>query len=166
MSVPISLLAVQKVKSLLTEGEALSQAVTALGQAFNLRLPPLRTGNIFISSMSAELGDRNAQMTYPRICLATFSLQNLQIEKFCAFSGVANITAEIFSSGDRLEDSDSWIHYYVEAFTSILREGIGDWGDGVFFGGAYECQMLPPKPGGLGFAQAAKVSFDLQISRD
>ena len=163
---PISLLALQKVQDLLANGDVLSQTINTMSAESGLRIPTIRTSNILISSASAEMGDRNAQLTYPRACLSVSAVQNAHLEKFRSFSGNVTVLAEILASGNRVADADQWIHYYVEAMTGILRKGAGDWGDGVFFGGMYDCQILAPKPGGLGFAQAAKVSFDLQVSRD
>ena len=59
---------------------------------------------------------------------------------------------------------DQWIHFYVEAVTNILQTNIGDWGDGMFYPGAYEIQLTPPKTGGLGFVQSAKLTFNLNAS--
>jgi len=78
----------------------------------------------------------------------------------------AAVIAEVWASGNLVNDTDQWIHFYVEAVTDILRQNIGDWGDGIFFSGIYDVQFQPPKSGGVGFVQSAKVSCNLNVSRN
>ena len=74
--------------------------------------------------------------------------------------------AELWASANLLQETDQWIHFYVEAMTDILRQNIGDWGDGIFFSGAYEVQFQPPKVGGFGWVESAKVTCNLNVSRN
>jgi hypothetical protein len=50
--------------------------------------------------------------------------------------------------------------------TSVLRGQIGDWGNGIFFSGMYEVQFQPPKSGGLGYVQSAKVTLIFNVSQN
>ena len=59
---------------------------------------------------------------------------------------------------------DQWIHFYVESVADILQTSVGDWGDGVFYPGAYEVQFNSPKAGGLGFVESAKLSLSVNVS--
>ncbi|MFL6463805.1 MAG: hypothetical protein ACJ73N_05280 [Bryobacteraceae bacterium] len=112
------------------------------------------------------MNDRDIQFTYPRVCLYTSGVKNTQMEKFRSLSGSLTAVADVWASGNLVGDTDQWIHFYVEAITNILRKSVGDWGDGIFFPGVYDVQFQPPKVGGLGFAQIARISFNLNVSRN
>ncbi len=161
---PISLLAAQTLAAKLTTGEALTELLASLANDVSILVPPIASNQILTSSVPMGLGDNNAQFTYPRVCIYSSGVKNTQVEKFRAFSGETSITAEIWASGDLITDVDTWIHFYVEAVTTILRNTAGDWGNGISFWGAYEVQFQAPKIGGLGFVQSAKVTFDLAVS--
>jgi hypothetical protein len=161
---PISLLAIQKVSALFTNGNAYQQALARIGLAAQTSIPQMSASQIVASSAAPELADRNIQLSYPRICLYTSTIQNKQTEKFASFSGTVAITAEIWASANLLTQVDQWIHYYVESAAELLSANIGDWGDGFFFGGKYDAQFQAPKPGGLGFVESCKVSLTLNVS--
>ncbi|MGH9619657.1 MAG: hypothetical protein ACRD45_08120 [Bryobacteraceae bacterium] len=110
------------------------------------------------------MGDDNVQLTYPRICIYPWTVKNTKAEKFRSFSGTVSVVAEIWASGDLVQQIDEWIHFYVEAYTLLLRENTGDWKDGVFFSGIYDVQFQSPKAGGLGFVESAKVTCVLNAS--
>jgi hypothetical protein len=162
--VPLTLLAAQKVSGLLTNSNALPQAVAALASACSVNVPAISSAQIVLSSVNADLGDMNLQLDYPRICIYSSAVKNTQIEKFRSFSGSVTITAEVFASGNLISDIDQWVHFYVEGVTQILRQNIGDWGDGMFFPGTYDVQLQAPKTGGLGFVESAKVSCNINVS--
>ncbi len=162
--VPLTLLAAQKVSGLLTNSNALQQAVAALASACSVNVPTITSAQVVMSSASTDLGDLNLQLDYPRICIYSSAVKNTQIEKFRSFSGSVTITAEVFASGNLISDIDQWIHFYVEGVTQILRQNIGDWGNGMFFPGIYDVQLQAPKAGGLGFVESAKVSCSINVS--
>jgi hypothetical protein len=162
--VPLTLLAAQKVSGLLTNSNALQQTVANLASACGVTVPSISSAQVVMSSVSADLGDMNLQLAYPRICIYSSAVKNTQIEKFRSFSGSVTITAEVFASGNLISDIDQWIHFYVEGVTQILRQNIGDWGDGMFFPGTYDVQLQATKTGGLGFVESAKVSCIINVS--
>ncbi len=164
--IPITLIGLRKTSTLLRSADALTKILEAANSEFNLKVPLIRSQNIVLSAASAELGDRNVQLTYPRVCLFSTGTKNSREEKYRAFSGTVSVIAEILASGNLVNETDEWVHYYAEAVTGLLRENAGDWGDGIFFGGVYEVSFQAPKVGGLGFVQAARVSFNLIASRD
>ena len=163
---PTTLLAAQKVFNLLTAANALQQEVTSLALDANANVPVITSSEVVLSSISPDLGDKDVQLTYPRVALYSSGLKNTQAEKFRSLSGSVAVVAEIWSSANMVTQSDQWIHFYVEAVTQILRKNIGDWGDGMFFSGAYEIQFQQPKAGGFGFVQSAKVTCNLNVSRN
>jgi hypothetical protein len=46
----------------------------------------------------------------------------------------------------------------------VLDAHRGDWGGGMFFAGGYEVSFGTTKHGGKNFIQAAKVTFDVDVS--
>ncbi len=163
---PITILAAEKVAGLLTSGNALQQQISRLASSNNSQVPRLSSDQVILSSAPSPIADLNEQLTYPRICLYASGLKNTQIEKFRSLSGTVSVTGDVWASGNLVEDVDRWIHFYVEAFTDILRQNIGDWGDGIFFSGMYEVQFQPPKAGGFGYIESAKVTCNLNVSQN
>lgn len=163
---PLTMLAAQKVFNLLANGNALGQQINSIASANNIEVPPITSGQVLLSSAPAAIGDMNIQLTYPRVSLYSSILKNIQTEKFRSLSGTILVIAEIWASANLVTQTDEWIHYYVEAVTEILRQNVGDWGDGFFFAGAYDVQLQPPKPGGIGYVESAKVTCNLNVSRN
>ena len=161
---PLTLLAAQKVSDLLTTDNALQQVIAAMETQFGVNLPQLSPGQIVLSSASADIADKDVQLTYPRVCIYSAQVKNTQVEKFRSFSGTVAVAAEVWSSANLVQDTDQCLHYYLEAVTSILRANLGDWGDGVFFSGAYDVQLQAPKAGGFGYVESAKITCNLNVS--
>jgi hypothetical protein len=163
---PVTILASQKLANLLTGNDALEQQIAAIAAVANLQIPPITADQVVFSSASPEIGDKNIQLTYPRVCLYSSALKNTHIEKFKSLSGTVSVMTEIWASGNLVSDTDQWIHFYVEAVTEIYRQNVGNLNDGLYFSGAYEVQFQPPKAAGLGFAQSAKVACTLNVSQN
>jgi hypothetical protein len=161
---PISTLAVQKLISILTTGNALQQTLAAIEATAQVQVPVISTTQIVASSAAPDLADNNLQMSYPRVCVYTNGIQNKQIEKFRSFSGTLTVVVEIWASANLLTQTDQWIHFYIEAVTELLRSNIGDWGNGFFFSGKYDVQFQPPKAGGFGFVESSKLTITLNVS--
>ena len=162
--IPLTLLAAQKLSGLLTNANTLQQTVSDLASACSVNVPPITSAQVIMSSASADVADMNLQLTYPRVCVYSSALKNTQAEKFRSFSGSVTITAEVFASGSLVSDTDQWIHFYAEGMTQILRQNIGDWGNGMFFSGVYDIQLQPPKVGGFGYVESAKVTCSINVS--
>ena len=163
---PLTLLAAEKLSALLVNGNALSIQISAIANSSNQTVPSIPSSQIVLSSATPDIGDKNLQFTYPRVCLYSIGLKNTHIEKFRSLSGTVSVIADIWVSANLLQDADNWSHFYVEALTNILRLSIGDWGDGVFFSGAYDVQFQPAKAGGFGFVELAKVTCNVNVSRN
>lgn len=166
MTLPITILATQKLANLLTSNNSLQQQIAAIGALAGAAVPPITANQVVLSSASPDMGDKNVQLTYPRVCLYSSAVKNNHIEKFKSLSGTVSVNTEIWASGNLVSDTDQWIHFYVEAVTEIYRQNIGSLGDGVYFSGAYEVQFQPPKAGGVGFSQSAKVTCILNVSQN
>src|SRR5690348_995957 len=161
---PLSLLAARTFLSKVTDADALQQQIAAISTGMMVSVPPIPSERVVLSSIPAELADNNVQLSYPRLCIYSSSLRNSQVEKFRSFSGQVILVAEIWASGDLITEVDTWIHFYVEGLANILRSNTGDWGNGIFYSGAYDVQFQPPKQGGLGFVEAAQLTFALNVS--
>lgn len=161
---PLTLLAARKFAGLLTTNDLLPQTIAGLAQSAGVSVPLITSNQIVVSSAPREIGDREIAFPYPRLCVYSSQMKNTQQEKFRSFSGAIAVVAEIWSSGNLMDDSDQWIHYYVEGLTSILRANRGDWGDGFLFSGIYDVQLQPPKIGGFGYVELARLTCGLNVS--
>lgn len=165
MALPVTMLASQKLANLLISNNALQQQISTIAALANLNVPVISSSQVVLSSASPDIGDKNIQLTYPRVCLYSSAVKNALLEKFKSLSGTVTVTIEVWASGNFVTDTDQWIHFYVEAATEILRRNVGDLNDGFYFSGAYEIQFQRPKAGGLGFAQSAKITCILNVSQ-
>jgi hypothetical protein len=163
---PLTILVAQKVSDLLVMGNALQQQIDMIAKACNKTVPLIGLGQVVLSSASPDLGDKAVQLTYSRVCLYSAGLRNTRLEKFRSLSGSIAVVADIWASANLVDEVDEWIHFYVEAITNILGQNIGDWGDGIFFSGAYDVQFQIPKVGGIGYVESAKLTCNLNISRN
>ena len=162
--VPLTLLAAQKVVNVLTTANALSAEFVSLSSAGSMPIPAIANNQIVLSSAAPDVADKDIQLTYPRICVYSETVKNSQTEKFRSFSGSIGVQADIWASADMATQTDIWVHFYLEAVTSVLRRNIGDWGDGMFFNGKYDIKLQPPKAGGFGFVQLAVINCTLEVS--
>lgn len=163
---PITLLAAHKLAALLTTSSAISAAISAMAAENGIDIPVISADQVFLSSAPASMAELQQELGYPRISVFSTKARNTQFEKFRTLSGTITVSAEIAATADLLSDVDTWIHFYIEAITSILRENRGDWGDGVFYSGAYDVDVQPPKPGASGFLQLARINFEVGVSRN
>lgn len=161
---PLTLLATNKLLNLLTANNALAQAINTSAAAAGVGVAPLNPGQIYSSFITPDLGDLDLQMTYPRVCVYAGQLLNSQREKFRAFSGVALLSADVWSSASLEQDTEMALHFYAEGIAGLLRRNVGDWGDGFRYSGIYDVKMQTPKVGGLGFVQSARITCNLDVS--
>jgi hypothetical protein len=161
---PLTLLAPEKMVKLLTTNSALQIAVNTIASETGVVLPPIAPSQILVTAISPDLADKNAQLTYPRVCLYCTQVKNTQAQKFRTFSGTVALVAEVWFSGNLLSPTATGLHYYVEAVSSILRANQGDWGGGFYFTGVYDVQTQPPKPGGFGFVESARITCSLDVN--
>jgi hypothetical protein len=72
---------------------------------------------------------------------------------------------EVRHSQDRLEGIEEALEQQTDAVTQALSASRGDWGDGLFYAGAYKVSFGRMARGGRNFTQAAKVTFEIGVSR-
>lgn len=163
---PTSILAAKKLAALLTNASAIQGEISSISAESGIEVPVIPASQVYLSSAPAGMAELQQELGYPRVSVFSTRVKNTQVEKFRSLSGSVTVTAEIAATADLLSDVDTWIHFYVEAITNILRENRGDWNDGVFYSGAYEVDIQPPKPGASGFLQIARVNFEVGVSRN
>ena len=164
--IPMTIAAAQKAWTLLTATDAMSAQVSALATSAGIAVPAIPADQVYVSSASTGMAELEQEPGYPRVALWSSRLKNTQIEKFRSVSGTVTVTAEIAATAELIGDVDTWIHYYVEALTTVLSNNRGDWGEGAFYGGGFDVEILPPKTGGTGFLQIARINFDVGVGRN
>ena len=162
---PITILAASQAQSLLSSNGALGQQIQALGTAAGVVVPTITPSQVVLSSAGPDIGDKDVQLTYPRVCLYSTGLKNTQVEKYRSLSGSLSVVADVWASAALVSDSDAWIHYYFAAVASVFSANIGDWGNGIFFPGLYDVEFQAPKAGGLGFVQSVRITLHLIVSQ-
>ena len=85
-------------------------------------------------------------------------------EKFRSFSGTVQLVIEVRHSADRLEGMEYALEQMADTVTGILSASRGDWGNGMFYSGAYQVSYGSVKRGGRNFLQTAKVSCEVGVS--
>ena len=156
----------KKLVNILAGDDGIAAVAAAMSAQQAVSLPPILAQQIISQNVAAEMSDKSLGSKYPLVYVYCTKVVNQLREKFRTFSGEAQMTVEARVSQDRLEDLETRVHSYVDAITLILDARRGDWGDGVFYSGAYEIAFSGVKHGGSNFIQVAKVSFVLEISTD
>jgi hypothetical protein len=116
-------------------------------------------------NVAADLAEKTAGVRYPVVNIYCEKIINDHKEKFRTFSGRVQVAAEIRLSQDRLTGLTDALETFVDAVSDVLAKNRGDWGDGMFYGGAYEVIFTAIKHGGKNFIQSAKVTFDVEVSK-
>jgi len=161
---PLTLMGPQKVVSLLTTNSALQMAVNAIAEQTGQVLPPIANTQIVITSISPDLADKNAQLTYPRVCVHATQVNNTHMEKFRSFSGGLVVVTDLYFSSNLITPTETGLHYYLQGIASILQANEGDWGDGFYYSGLYDVQLQPAKAGGFGFVESARITCALDVN--
>lgn len=158
-------LAVKTLGGLLRGDAGLGFAVGQLAAQEGVELGGISGAQIVERNVAAELVERKTGAAYPGFYVYCNRLSNTLREKFQIFSGRAQMVVEIRATHDHLDDLDRQVRLYVEAVTQVLDLNRGEWGRGMFFGGAYEVSVGPIRQGGRNFLQTATVEFALEISQ-
>jgi hypothetical protein len=161
---PLTILTAQTLVNLLTANAAIETEVSSIAQQAGAVVPVIPSSQVYLSSAPAAMADLQQELGYPRITVYSSKLSNNQVEKFRTLSGVVTVTADINATADLVTNVDSYIHFYIEAVSNILRANRGDWGNGIFYSGAYEIAIQPPVTGGSGFLQLARISLEVGVS--
>lgn len=122
--------------------------------------PPMR-----ILNAAAELMERSGVAQYPVVSVYVEKVVNELREKFRSFSGTVQMAIEVRQSQDRMEGIETALEAQTDAVTAALSASRGDWGDGAYYAGGYQVTFGRMTRGGKNFTQAAKVTFEIGVSR-
>ena len=117
-------------------------------------------------NVSADIAERSTALKYPVANVYCEKIVNELKEKFRRFSGGVQMVIELRHSHDRLDGLQERLELYADATMAWLHASRGDWSDGMFYGGQYEVSFGPVKQGGRNFIQAAKVTFEIGVSKN
>jgi hypothetical protein len=154
-----------KVIQRITGPSGVNSGLAALTQGESAPANPLDTGQVRSQNVAADVAERSTTVQYPAVNVYCEKIVNSLQEKFRTFSGSVQMAMELRHSQDRLDGLQDALELYTDALTQVLNGGRGDWGDGMFYGGAYEVSFGPVKKGGKNFIQVAKVTFEIGVSR-
>jgi hypothetical protein len=116
---------------------------------------------VLSQNVAADLVDKTTSVQYPALSVYCEKISNDLTEKFRSFSGRVQLAIDVRQSQDRLDGIEDALEQYTDAVTASR----GDWGDGMFFAGAYQVSFGAVKKGGKNFTQAAKITFEVGVSR-
>lgn len=119
-----------------------------------------------MTNIAADLAEKSSVARYPLVQVYCERVMNQVKEKYRRFSGTVRMVAETRVSHIGIEGIEESSHFLADAITEVLDASRGGWGNGMYFGGAYEVSYGPVKPGGKNFLQVTKVSFDVEVSSD
>src|SRR5580700_3859752 len=139
--------------------------LAALTQGETAPASPLDMAQVRSQNVAADVAERSTTVQYPAVNVYCEKIVNSLQEKFRTFSGSVQMAMELRHSQDRLDGLQDALELYTDALTQVLNVGRGDWGDGMFYGGAYQVSFGPVKKGGKNFIQVAKVTFEIGVSR-
>jgi hypothetical protein len=152
------------VADLLSGAGGLQTKINDTASAESLPTVSISAQQIIKQNLPPDLVERTAGIKYPCVYVYCEKALNQMREKSRVFSGQTVMAIEIRVSSDRLENLDAQLNVLVDAVTSTLDQNRGALGAGVFYGGAYEIGFGGVKHGGKNFIQAAKLTFNLEIS--
>jgi hypothetical protein len=150
----------------ITAPSGMNSMLGALAMPDSSLAKPVIVGQVRAQNVAPELAERSQTMTYPSLNVYCEKIANTLKEKFRSFSGSVQMTIEVRHSQDRLEGLQDALELYVDSVTQVLDAERGDWGSGMFYAGGYEVTLAAVKHGGKNFAQAAKITFQIGVSRN
>jgi Uma2 family endonuclease len=153
-----------KVLEILAAPTGLSATLAAIAEAEQTALAEIPPAHIVRQNVSAEIVERNTGTRYPLVQVYCEKLSNSLKEKFRRFSGKAHMAVEVRVSQDRLEGLERKVQLYADGLMQVLDGSRGDWGNGMYYAGGYEAAFGAVKHGGRNFLQAAKISFEVEVS--
>jgi hypothetical protein len=151
--------------SLLTGTSGVNSYLSAVAQGNGQPFCPLSAAQVRAQNVAPDIADQSNTMQYPAVNVYCEKIVNNLVEKFRAFSGNVQTTIELRHSQDRLDGLQDALENYADAIMQVLNSNRGDWGSGMFYGGAYQVAFGAVKHGGKNFQQVAKITFEIGVSR-
>ena len=125
----------------------------------------LDAAQVYSQNVAPDVAERSGMAQYPVANVYCEKIVNNHTEKFRTFSGSVQMAIELRHSQDRLEGLQESLELYVDSVMQVLNAGRGDWGDGMFYTGEYQASFGAVKHGGKNFIQAAKITFEIGVSK-
>jgi hypothetical protein len=161
----ISSAAASKVIGRMTGPSGMNAGLAALTAPDSLLAAPIEAAQVRAQNVAAELAERSTTVRYPAVHVYCEKIVNDLGEKFRSFSGKVQMAIDLCHSQDKLNGLQEALELYADSITQMLDAARGDWGDGMFYAGGYEVALGAVKRGGKNFTQAAKVTFQIGVSR-
>ena len=158
--------ATAKVVQRITGPVGVNASLGALTQSEREFAGLIESTQVRAQNAASDIAERALGMKYPAVQVYCEKIANDLREKFRRFSGTAKMAIEIRQSQDRLEGLQERLELYADAVMHVLSGSRGDWGDGMYYAGAYEVAFSPVKQGGKNFMQVAKVTFEIGVNRN
>ncbi len=165
MTTTIGSLITSQVIQLLTGSSGVNSYLAASTQDNGQAMVPLSALQVRAQNVSAEIADQSNTMQYPAVNVYCEKIVNSLIEKFRSLSGNVQTTIELRFSQDRLDGLQDVLENYTDGIIQVLNANRGDWGNGMFYTGAYQVLFGAVKHGGKNFLQVAKIVFEIGVSR-
>ena len=166
MSSKLGSAAAGKVMERITAPGGMNANLAALTAPDSLLAAPIEAAQVRAQNVAADLAERSGPMRYPAVQVYCEKIVNELSEKFRSFSGKVQMAIELRHSQDKLTGLQDAVALYVDSITQMLDGARGDWGDGMFYAGGYEVAIGAVKQGGRNFMQAAKITFQMGVSRN
>jgi len=115
---------------------------------------------------SPDLSEKQARVRYPPLSVYCEKIENRLTEKFRRFSGIVRMVIEVRVGGSHLDSLLDHLQDQTDAVLDTLERKRGDWGNGLFWSGAYEVTFSAAKHGGPNYLQTAKIVCDFTLGRD
>ena len=154
-----------KVVGRLTGPTGVTSGLAALTLADPSAPGPLQDAQVRPQNVAADLAERGDLVQYPSINVYCEKVANQLEEKFRTFSGRVQMAIELRHSQDRLDGLQDGLELYCDAVLQVLHASRGDWGDGMFYCGAYQVTFGAVKHGGKNYIQGAKITFEIGVSK-
>jgi hypothetical protein len=146
--------------------ERLTGSTDASATAGSLTAAGFEGAVVRAQNAAADIVERAGAARYPVVSVYCEKVVNDLREKFRRFSGRAQIAIEVRHSQDRLDGMEDTLEQQTDAITQALGDSRGDWGDGMYYAGAYEVTFGRVARGGKNFTQVAKVTFEIGVNRN
>lgn len=154
-----------QVIQMITGSAGVNSGLAALIEPGGTPAGQLDAAQVRSQNVAADVAEKANIVQYPLVNVYCEKISNTLVEKFRTFSGTAQMAIEVRHSQDQLDGLQDAVELYADAVMQTLNSGRGDWGDGMFYGGAYDVSFGPIKKGGRNFIQVAKVTFEIGVSR-
>jgi hypothetical protein len=151
-----------QVVGLITGSSGVNSVLSSTG---NVPFRPVNAAQVRAQNVAPDIADQANVVQYPAINVYCEKISNNLVEKFRTFSGEVQVVIEVRHSQDRLDGLQDGLDRYADAVMQVLNANRGDWGDGMFYCGAYQVAFGATKHGGTNFMQLAKITFEIGVSR-